>query len=132
MASINDISIAINSLFLDISDPLSLRASKNDFLKAHQNLVFHFEERYDLEFSLQPIFRFDDQDSLQSFLKQEQRIAQQHQDSLCPDLAILLKEKPQKLSVEDLFLEYSIDLDGNNPTVIFHTNSMLFRYEAIG
>lgn len=133
MPSINDLSIAINSLFLDITNPITLALNKSEFLKNYRNTVFRFDNRPLFEFQMNPIFRFDDELTLRSFLNHEKELMHRYQDySNKVDIEEMLEDINSSLTIDDLYINYTIELDGDDALIVFNTNSLVFKYEVIG
>lgn len=133
MYSINDISIALNSLFLDIINPMTLGLNKTNFFNAYNGISFRIEEQYEFEFNAKPIFHFDDKKALVKFLEKELAIAGRYQDnSHKSTIKNMLMDINEAFTIEEFYLDYTIETDDNNLLIIFNTNSMIFKYEVIG
>lgn len=133
MPSINDISIAVNSLFLDIINPMTLGLNKLSFFNNHPNTIFRQDNRFDFEFQVNPVFRFDDKESLIGFLEKENVVSKRFQDhSFNEELGAMLNDVNGSLTLEDFFLDYTIETNDNETIIVFNTNSMIFKYEVIG
>lgn len=133
MHSINNISIAINSLFLDIIDPMTLGLNKSEFLKTYRNTIFRFENRLHFEFQLNPMFRFDSKELLLEFLNKEKELSEKYMDySNKEELEEMMDDIGSALTVDDFHLNYSIEIDRSEALVVFNTNSLVFKYEVIG
>lgn len=133
MYSINDISIAVNGLFLDIIDNITLGLNKTNFLKKYANTQFRQENSINFEFSINPVFRFDDKESLIKFLNKEKALALRHQDdSNIKDIEEMIIDINDALTLEGFYLNYSIETNQTEAIVVFKTNSPSFKYEVIG
>lgn len=133
MASINDISIAINSLFMDITEPITLGLNISNFLKTYKNTFFKHTNNDDFEFNLNPILQFDNSTVLTDFLKREQLLSTRFQDQTSEyNIEDLVNEKDDTLTLDNFFLNYSIEINGDEILIFFATNSLVFKYEVIG
>lgn len=133
MPSINDISIALNSLFLDITDPMTLGLNKNDFFKAFPNTFFRYKPGAEFEFSSNPLFTFESFDERIEFLEKELQLASRFQDfTTKPEMEAMLEENLKTPKVEEFCLEYSVEFNEDKTIIVFDTNSMIFKYEVIG
>lgn len=133
MPSINEISIAVNSLFLDITDPMTLSLNKTSFIHSFPNTIFRFESRYEFEFNINPLFRFENKIHLNSFLNKENNLSTIYNDHINHNvIKEMLKEKNETLTLGDFYLDYTIEPNDNQTLIIFNTNSLIFKYEVIG
>lgn len=133
MPSINEISIAINSLFLDISDPITLGLNKTNFFNTYKNTYFKNVNRNDFEFNSNPVFRFDDNESLVQFLKKELLLSDRYQDNCYKtEITALLDEINSSTNLDDFYLNYTIEINNDTTIIYFSTNSLIFKYEVIG
>jgi len=133
MPSINDISIAVNDLFMDIIHPMTLAINKSNFFESFPNTFFKFENQYEFEFHLNPLYRFDKNFEWKNFLSKEKNLANIYNDlSNLEDVEEMMKETAETQTLGDFFLDYSIENDENKTLIIFNTNSLIFKYEVIG
>lgn len=133
MSSINDISIALNTLFLDIRNPMTLGLNKNEFFETYGQLYFRHEEGAEFEFSVNPIITFDNKDERIEILQKELQLAQRFQDSTNKSqINALLVEEDNTLTLDNFRLDYSVEISADKVLIIFDTNSLIFKYEVIG
>ncbi len=133
MASINDISIALNSLFLDITDPITLGLNKNDFFEIHGNISFRYEPDAEFEFTINPLITFDSESDRLKFLEKELQIANRFQDFQdTPEIEAVLAEELSTPTLENFRLDYTIEVEADKVLIVFDTNSLIFKYEVIG
>lgn len=133
MPSINEINIAVNSLFLDITNPLTLNLNKAEVLSKYSDLNFIFNEFGDFEFNFNPIFRFDSAKELEAFIEREKSVAAKFQEQQNFDYEELNSaEEADPNSLDNFYLNYSVEINNEDVTVLFNTNSLIFKYEMIG
>ena len=107
MPSINDVSIALNSLFLDIQNPITLGLNKAEFFKTFREVSFRFSETDFFEFNVNPIFRFDTPEELLKFLEKERQLAENYSDyTNCEYINGLIHEKNCVVTL-DVFFSYN-------------------------
>lgn len=133
MPSINEISIAVNSIFLDIVEPMTFNLNKNSLFTTYKKLYFRFDASDGLEFSMNPIFRFDSTKLLNDFLEREKQLSLRFQEfEIAADLKNLINEKGNTDNLDNFYLNYSIEINEDEVHVFFNTNSLVFKYEMIG
>lgn len=133
MASLNDISTSINQLFNDITEPITLGLNKTNLFKRYKSLTFSFENNNNLEFRANPILSFESERLLENFLKRENTLAERYDDlSFTQEIKTLLKEKRKTPTLDNFYLEYTIDVNERDIYVVFNTNCLVFKYELIG
>lgn len=131
--SINEISLAINSLFLNITEPITFPVNKSNLFKRYKKLYFKIDHRMGFEFSINPIFRFDDAERLHEFLEHEKQLSVRFQDyEGAAELHKLLNEKEGSTDSDNFYLNYTVEITEDEVMVFFNTNSLVFKYEVIG
>lgn len=133
MPSINEISLAVNSIFLDIVEPMTFNLNKGNLFNSYNKLYFRYDNSESLEFSTHPIFRFDTANLLNEFLQREKQLAIRFQEfELAVELNDLINEKGHSDTLDNFYLNYSIEINNDEVQVFFNTNSLVFKYEMIG
>ena len=133
MPSINEISLAVNSIFLDIIEPMTFNLNKNNLFNTYKKLYFRFDNGDSLEFNTNPIFRFDNLVLLEDFLQREMQLSHRFQEvEIAAEIQDMINEKSDFDTLDNFYLNYSIEIDEDEVNVYFNTNSLVFKYEIIG
>lgn len=133
MPSINEISLAVNSLFLDITSPMTFNLNKSNLFKSYKNLFFRFDMNYEFEFNLNPIFRFDNPQAIKDFLEKEKQTSERFQEhNNIDEIQELINEFNDSDTLDHFYIHYTVEINDDEINVLFSTNSLIFKYEVIG
>ncbi len=67
------------------------------------------------------------------FLEREKQLAVRFQDfANASEIKNMINEKNDTVSLDNFYLNYTIEINGDEILIFFNTNSFVFKYEVIG